>query len=149
MWALQGRLLRQCCPKDVPWVSMSLQSQQVSFYMSIHSVNVQVAMWAHLVLRSPDKILDETCNYHLVLKSIFFSLCSFAVACLDIGANEIECLCKPGYTGTRCERCVYVLFTVHIKMSTSSYRKYIYNKSLELSSPLPPPIWQVCPWLLW
>nr|XP_021329128.1 laminin subunit alpha-3-like [Danio rerio] len=29
---------------------------------------------------------------------------SFAVGCLGVG-DEFECLCKPGYSGVRCERC--------------------------------------------
>ncbi|XP_057181158.1 laminin subunit alpha-3 isoform X1 [Triplophysa rosa] len=29
---------------------------------------------------------------------------SFAIGCLRAG-DEFECLCKPGYSGTRCERC--------------------------------------------
>ncbi|KAL6469402.1 hypothetical protein MHYP_G00229260 [Metynnis hypsauchen] len=29
---------------------------------------------------------------------------SFALGCLQIG-DQLECLCKPGYSGTRCERC--------------------------------------------
>ncbi|XP_072516815.1 laminin subunit alpha-3 isoform X2 [Salminus brasiliensis] len=28
----------------------------------------------------------------------------FALGCLQIG-DQLECLCKPGYSGTRCERC--------------------------------------------
>eukprot|EP00064_Thunnus_orientalis_P005002 superscaffoldBa00000475_g5015 len=30
---------------------------------------------------------------------------NFALACMDIGSGAIECLCKPNYSGTRCERC--------------------------------------------
>uniref|UniRef100_W5LF91 Laminin, alpha 3 n=1 Tax=Astyanax mexicanus TaxID=7994 RepID=W5LF91_ASTMX len=29
---------------------------------------------------------------------------SFALGCLQVG-DQLECLCKPGYSGTRCERC--------------------------------------------
>ncbi|KAI4872935.1 hypothetical protein NFI96_023621 [Prochilodus magdalenae] len=29
---------------------------------------------------------------------------SFALGCLRVG-DQLECLCKPGYSGTRCERC--------------------------------------------
>lgn len=34
------------------------------------------------------------------------SLCSFALACLDVGSGEVECLCKRGYSGAKCERWV-------------------------------------------
>ncbi|KAF7659114.1 hypothetical protein LDENG_00003190 [Lucifuga dentata] len=30
---------------------------------------------------------------------------NFALACLDINSGEVECLCKLGYRGVRCERC--------------------------------------------
>ncbi|XP_045905978.1 laminin subunit alpha-3-like [Micropterus dolomieu] len=32
---------------------------------------------------------------------------NFALACLDIGAVVVECLCKHGYSGARCERCAF------------------------------------------
>ncbi|XP_060887535.1 laminin subunit alpha-3 isoform X1 [Labrus mixtus] len=32
---------------------------------------------------------------------------SFALACLDIGSGVVECLCKRGYSGARCERCSF------------------------------------------
>lgn len=31
---------------------------------------------------------------------------SFALACLDIGSGEVECSCKRGYSGAKCERFV-------------------------------------------
>ncbi|XP_055364396.1 laminin subunit alpha-3 isoform X2 [Betta splendens] len=34
-----------------------------------------------------------------------FTWNSFALACLDVGAGEVECLCRRGYAGARCERC--------------------------------------------
>ncbi|XP_072771154.1 laminin subunit alpha-3-like [Nerophis lumbriciformis] len=30
---------------------------------------------------------------------------SMAWACLDVGSGVVECLCKPGYEGSTCERC--------------------------------------------
>ncbi|XP_008405636.1 laminin subunit alpha-3 isoform X2 [Poecilia reticulata] len=32
---------------------------------------------------------------------------NFAVACLDISPGVVECLCKRGYSGARCERCAF------------------------------------------
>ncbi|KAM3619703.1 uncharacterized protein V6R79_012335 [Siganus canaliculatus] len=32
---------------------------------------------------------------------------NFALACLDIGAGVIDCLCKRGYSGATCERCAF------------------------------------------
>ncbi|XP_039983754.1 laminin subunit alpha-3 isoform X2 [Xiphias gladius] len=32
---------------------------------------------------------------------------NFALACLDIGSGEVDCLCKRGYSGARCERCAH------------------------------------------
>ncbi|XP_070688258.1 laminin subunit alpha-3 [Pempheris klunzingeri] len=36
-----------------------------------------------------------------------FTWNNFALACLDIGSGVTECLCKRGYSGTRCERCAF------------------------------------------
>ncbi|XP_035763469.1 laminin subunit alpha-3 [Neolamprologus brichardi] len=32
---------------------------------------------------------------------------NFALACLDVGSGVVECLCKHGYSGVRCERCAF------------------------------------------
>ncbi|XP_005479284.1 laminin subunit alpha-3 isoform X2 [Oreochromis niloticus] len=32
---------------------------------------------------------------------------NFALACLDVGSGVVECLCKRGYSGVRCERCAF------------------------------------------
>ncbi|XP_007550697.1 laminin subunit alpha-3 isoform X2 [Poecilia formosa] len=32
---------------------------------------------------------------------------NFAVACLDVSPGVVECLCKRGYSGARCERCAF------------------------------------------
>lgn len=37
-------------------------------------------------------------------KDLISSLCSFGLACLDIGSGVVECLCKRGYIGANCER---------------------------------------------
>ncbi|XP_067369206.1 laminin subunit alpha-3 isoform X2 [Channa argus] len=36
-----------------------------------------------------------------------FTWNNFALACLDVGLGEVECLCKRGYSGVRCERCTH------------------------------------------
>nr|XP_033477951.1 laminin subunit alpha-3 [Epinephelus lanceolatus] len=36
-----------------------------------------------------------------------FTRNNFALACLDIGSGVVECLCKRGYSGARCERCAF------------------------------------------
>ncbi|XP_051232166.1 laminin subunit alpha-3 isoform X2 [Dicentrarchus labrax] len=36
-----------------------------------------------------------------------FTWNNFALACLDIGSGVVECLCKRGYNGARCERCAF------------------------------------------
>ncbi|XP_078024626.1 laminin subunit alpha-3 [Epinephelus lanceolatus] len=36
-----------------------------------------------------------------------FTWNNFALACLDIGSGVVECLCKRGYSGARCERCAF------------------------------------------
>ncbi|XP_071343066.1 laminin subunit alpha-3 isoform X2 [Trachinotus anak] len=36
-----------------------------------------------------------------------FTWNNFALACLNIGSGEVDCLCKRGYTGARCERCAH------------------------------------------
>ncbi|KAG7228737.1 hypothetical protein INR49_008515, partial [Caranx melampygus] len=36
-----------------------------------------------------------------------FTWSNFALACLDIGSGEVECLCKRGYSGAKCERCAH------------------------------------------
>ncbi|XP_034561522.1 laminin subunit alpha-3 [Notolabrus celidotus] len=36
-----------------------------------------------------------------------FTWNNFASACLDIGSGVVECLCKRGYSGARCERCSF------------------------------------------
>ncbi|TNN22760.1 Laminin subunit alpha-3 [Liparis tanakae] len=33
---------------------------------------------------------------------------NFALACLDVGSGVVECLCRRGYSGAACERCVCV-----------------------------------------
>lgn len=37
-------------------------------------------------------------------EKLILSVCSFGVACLDIGSGVMECLCKRGYIGANCER---------------------------------------------
>ncbi|XP_054875241.1 laminin subunit alpha-3 isoform X3 [Amphiprion ocellaris] len=32
---------------------------------------------------------------------------NFALACMDVGSGVVECLCRRGYSGARCERCAY------------------------------------------
>ncbi|XP_068581622.1 laminin subunit alpha-3 isoform X2 [Cebidichthys violaceus] len=32
---------------------------------------------------------------------------NFALACLDVGSGVVECLCKRGYSGARCQRCSF------------------------------------------
>uniref|UniRef100_A0A8D3CTX3 Laminin, alpha 3 n=1 Tax=Scophthalmus maximus TaxID=52904 RepID=A0A8D3CTX3_SCOMX len=36
-----------------------------------------------------------------------FTWNNFAMACLDIGSGVVDCLCKRGYSGSRCERCAH------------------------------------------
>nr|XP_057929016.1 laminin subunit alpha-3 isoform X2 [Doryrhamphus excisus] len=36
-----------------------------------------------------------------------FTWNNWALACQDIGSGVVECLCKPGYAGSRCERCAF------------------------------------------
>ncbi|XP_037626152.1 laminin subunit alpha-3-like [Sebastes umbrosus] len=36
-----------------------------------------------------------------------FTWNNFALACLDVGSGAVECLCKRGYSGARCERCAF------------------------------------------
>ncbi|XP_070764977.1 laminin subunit alpha-3 [Enoplosus armatus] len=36
-----------------------------------------------------------------------FTWSKFALACLDVGSGVVECLCKRGYSGARCERCAF------------------------------------------
>jgi len=46
-------------------------------------------------------LLCVSTNYVFLL-----CLCSFALACLDVGSGVVECLCRRGYGGAACERCV-------------------------------------------
>lgn len=40
-------------------------------------------------------------------EDVISSLRSFALACLEVGSGVVECLCKQGYSGSRCERWGY------------------------------------------
>ncbi|XP_059197249.1 laminin subunit alpha-3-like [Centropristis striata] len=39
-----------------------------------------------------------------------FTWNNFASACLDIGSGAVQCLCKRGYRGARCDRCSFRYF---------------------------------------
>uniref|UniRef100_UPI0037E6FAA4 laminin subunit alpha-3 n=1 Tax=Semicossyphus pulcher TaxID=241346 RepID=UPI0037E6FAA4 len=39
-----------------------------------------------------------------------FTWNNFALACLDVGSGSVECLCKRGFSGGRCERCSFGYF---------------------------------------
>ncbi len=89
LWTLQRWSLWKRSWKDLSGLSLPVYMEQVSF----HSCT-------RLNQNSADFFAPH--QYEDLLSSVS----SFALACLDVGSGVVECLCKRGHSGSRCERCV-------------------------------------------
>lgn len=108
LWALQGGLFWRSREQNLSCLSMSLCREQVS------------------LCSCPTLPAQFSFRLFCMNKKTFTFCFSFALACLDVGSGVVECLCKRGYSGVRCERWPYII-CIFIFAAKAPILKLIYS----------------------
>lgn len=95
LWALQGGLLWQRSSEDVQNLSMPLQRGDIQ-------VGGIKKKKKHKK-RNPTTLMHQSAYIYIFKCIICLCLGSFALGCREV-YGDIQCVCKTGYTGERCER---------------------------------------------
>lgn len=88
------------------------------------------------------------CTYNFVTKIISLWVCSFAVGCREVYGN-IECICRAGYAGSKCERWVSLHRVIGLLCNCVQFETLLIISNLSSYSFFEISFPQMCSWLLW